>query len=104
MCPAPSARTQAAERRARLVQGEDLQAEEWVVTWRDGRKRTLLISTSTMLSNHGRRDGLAMMLDITERGRTDEAKVIAPLPRAWPSWRPAAGPSHCPCCSDARGH
>lgn len=77
MYPDPQSRMQAAERMARLVQGEDLQAEEWIVSWRDGRKRTLLISTSTMLSNNGRTDVLIMMLDITDRRRTDEAKAQA---------------------------
>ncbi len=86
MYPDPQSRAQAAERMARLAQGEDLQAEEWVVTWRDGRKRTLLISTSMMLSNSSRTDVLTMMLDITDRQRTDEAKPQARAQaRSWPT-------------------
>lgn len=71
MYPNPQIQAQAAERMARMRQAEDLHAEEWVITCRDGRKRTLLISTSIMLSNNGRTDVLALMLDITDRKRAD---------------------------------
>jgi PAS domain S-box-containing protein len=67
MYPDPEIQVRAAKHMARLWQGEDLPAAEWVVTCRDGRKRTLLLSTSIMLSNNDRTDVLAMMLDITDR-------------------------------------
>ncbi len=72
MYPDPQYRAQAIHRMARLQQGEDLHAEEWIVTNRDGWKRTLLISTSIMLSNNGRTDVLALMLDITDHRRMDD--------------------------------
>ena len=73
----PSTETQAraAERMTQIRQGNDLYAEEWTITRRDGQERTLLISTSTLLSNDGQTDVLAMILDITEHQLAEESRA-----------------------------
>ena len=65
--PDPCVRARATERMARMRQGEDLVSEEWVITRADGQERTLLISTSILVSNNPPMQVLAVMQDITQR-------------------------------------
>ncbi|MBN1506023.1 MAG: response regulator [Sedimentisphaerales bacterium] len=70
----PKTQARTMEHMARVRGGDDLRAEEWIITCKDGRTRTLLVSTTIILSNNARTDVLAMMLDITDR--------------LWPTGRP----------------
>ncbi len=65
--PDACVRARAMERMARMRQGEDLVSEEWVITRADGQERTVLFSTSTLVSNHPQMHVLAVMQDITQR-------------------------------------
>jgi len=65
--PDPCVRARAMKRMARMRQGEDLVSEEWVITRADGQERTLLISTSILVSNHPPMHVLAVLQDITQR-------------------------------------
>ena len=76
MYPDPQVRARAAERVARMQQGDDLVAEEWTITRRDGQKRTLLISTSILVSNSPQIHVLAVMQDITDRQRAEESLLL----------------------------
>jgi two-component system, cell cycle sensor histidine kinase and response regulator CckA len=61
----------AADRMARMRRGENLQAEEWTITRKDGARRTLLISTNVMLDESGAPKVLGVMHDVTERVRLE---------------------------------
>jgi PAS domain S-box-containing protein len=63
----------AVARMAEMRAGRDLRGEEWVITRADGEKRTLLISTSVIDQGEGGTHVLAMMQDITERKRMEDA-------------------------------
>jgi len=76
MCPDAEARARAVERMARIRQGDDLVAAEWTITRRDGQKRTLLISTSILVSNSPQIHVLAVVQDITERQRAEESLLL----------------------------
>jgi len=76
MYPDPQVRARAVERMARMQQGDDLVAEEWTITRRDGQKRVLLISTSILVSNSPQIHVLAVMQDITERQRAEESLLL----------------------------
>ncbi len=67
MYPNPELQACAIERMARMRKGDDLVAEEWVITRADGEKRTLLISTSVLKSKDSQTHVLALMQDVTER-------------------------------------
>jgi PAS domain S-box-containing protein len=57
----------AADRMQRMRSGENLASEEWVITRKDGTKRTLLISTCILpLAPGSKPNVLAIMHDITE--------------------------------------
>ncbi len=71
--PDPQIREQAQARMDRMRQGDDLFSEEWVITRSDGEERTLLISTSVLEASDGKTHALAMMHDVTERKRAEEA-------------------------------
>lgn len=73
MYPDPEIQQRAVERMARMRQGDDLIAEEWVITRADGEKRTVLISTSVLETENREPHVLAVMQDITERKRAEEA-------------------------------
>jgi len=72
MYPDPQTRAQAIDRMARMRRAEDLTSEEWVITRPDGQERTLLISTSVLVSNHPQTHVLAVMLDITQRKQLEK--------------------------------
>jgi PAS domain S-box-containing protein len=71
--PDPRVREQAIERMSRMRQGDDMLFEEWIITRADGEQRALLISTSVLESSDGVAHVLAVMHDITERKRVEEA-------------------------------
>jgi len=62
----------AIERMARMRAGNDILAEEWVITAKDGKKKSLSISTSIVKEEDGKVHVLAVMRDITERKRMEE--------------------------------
>ena len=71
--PDPETQRQAAERMARMRTGEDLHAEEWTITRSDGTERVLNISTWILKGGDNKSHVLALMQDITERKKTEEA-------------------------------
>lgn len=64
-------RARAVDRMDRMRLGENLVAEEWVITRKDGKKRTLLISTSVILDLGDKPKVLGVMHDITDRLRLE---------------------------------
>ncbi|MBM4362771.1 MAG: PAS domain S-box protein, partial [Deltaproteobacteria bacterium] len=62
----------AADRMARMRTGEDLAAEEWVITRKDGQRRTLLISTRVLAAPGMTPRVLGVMHDVTERKRMQQ--------------------------------
>jgi PAS domain S-box-containing protein len=61
----------AADRMARMRRGENLDAEEWAITRKDGTRRTLLISTSVLSWLEGPPKVLGVMHDVTDRVRLE---------------------------------
>jgi PAS domain S-box-containing protein len=60
-------RQAAIDRMARMRDGDDIRAEEWVITAKDGTERPVSISTSVVKEQDGRVHVLALMQDVTER-------------------------------------
>ncbi|MHC4481653.1 MAG: PAS domain-containing sensor histidine kinase, partial [Planctomycetota bacterium] len=73
MYPDPEVRQRAADRMARMRQGDDLRGEEWEIQRADGRKRVLRIATSILETEDGTTHVLGLMEDVTERRRAQEA-------------------------------
>jgi len=71
--PDAEVQRRAIDRMARMRVGDDIKREQWVITARGGEKRTLSLSTSVAREGGGRTHVLAIMQDITERKRADEA-------------------------------
>ncbi len=71
--PDPDVQNRAIERTARMRMGDDIKAEEWVITTKDGEERTLSISTSVVTEEDGEVHVLAVMQDITDRSKAQEA-------------------------------
>ncbi|MBN1506220.1 MAG: PAS domain S-box protein [Sedimentisphaerales bacterium] len=65
-------RAQAAGRLRRMRQGEEVRNQEWTIVRRDGQERTLLVSSSLLVSNLSQTHVLALVQDITERKRAEE--------------------------------
>lgn len=63
----------AIERIKRMRQGEDLINEPWEITHADGNKRVLSISSSIIESDDGAFHVLALMQDVTDRKRYEDA-------------------------------
>lgn len=71
--PDPNLQARAQERMARMRFGDDLHAEEWEITRKDGQQRTVTISTS-MLEIEGDIPAVAALIqDVTEQQRTIQA-------------------------------
>ncbi len=70
--PEHELQAEAMKRMEKMRQGEDLIGEEWEITRADGSNRVLSISTSIMESE-GVMHVLALMQDITEQKRAEEA-------------------------------
>ena len=67
----PATQARAADRMARMRRGENLLAEEWVITRKDGTRRTLLISTNVMMDQGGTPKVLGVMHDVSDRVRLE---------------------------------
>ncbi len=63
----------AIERMDKMRSGDDIRAEEWVITAKDGGNVTLLISTSVVSEENGNVHVLALMQDITGRKKSEQA-------------------------------
>lgn len=72
--PDPDVRDRAAARMARMRDGDDLVAEEWVLTRKDGTVRTATISTSRVELD-GRPSVVALISDVSERKRAEEERA-----------------------------
>jgi PAS domain S-box-containing protein len=72
MYPDPEVQRRAMERMDRMRRGEDLKAEEWEISRKDGARRTLRISTSILHFAGGGAHVLALMEDLTDRRRAEE--------------------------------
>lgn len=70
----PATQELARARMDRMRQGDHLRGEEWTITRKDGGKRTVQITTSTIFDSTGCPSVLAMMHDITERKRSEAAR------------------------------
>lgn len=70
----PAIQEMARLRMDRMRQGDHLRAEEWTITRKDGGKRTVQITTSTIIDRAGCPSVLAMMHDITERMRSEAVR------------------------------
>ncbi len=73
--PDPAVQQRAQERMQRMRQGQDLRAEEWVITCADGTERILSISTSFVATEHGAPHILAVLHDTTERRRAEAERL-----------------------------
>ena len=71
--PDPEVQTRAMERMAQMRQGVDLRNDEWEITRADGETRILNISTSVLETSDGVNHALALMHDLTQRKRAEEA-------------------------------
>jgi PAS domain S-box-containing protein len=68
--PDPEVRERAIERMERMRQGDDLVADEWEITRKDGLKRLMAISTSVITTEGDKSHVLALMHDITQEKKT----------------------------------
>lgn len=73
MYPNPKVRALAMERMAKMREGDDILAEEWVVATKENSDKTLSISTSVLKEENGRIHVLALMQDISERKLAEQA-------------------------------
>jgi PAS domain S-box-containing protein len=71
--PDPEVQARARERMDRMRHGDNLLFEEWTITRADGQQRVISISTAVLETDDGLAHVLAMMQDITERKRAEEA-------------------------------
>ncbi len=70
--PDPEQQARAAARMARMREGDDLRAEEWEITRKDGERRVLSMSTSRVEMEGGIEAVVALMLDTTARRGAEE--------------------------------
>ncbi len=73
MYPDPEVQKRAIERMAKMREGDDIQAEEWVITTKSGEKKPLSMSTSIVKEEDGKVHVLAVTQDITERKKAEVA-------------------------------
>jgi PAS domain S-box-containing protein len=71
--PDPEVRKKAIERMKKMREGEDILGEEWEIIDAKGNKRIICISSSIIRSYKGVVNVLALMQDVTERKRAEEA-------------------------------
>ena len=74
--PDPEVRERAQIRMDRMRLGDDLRAEEWEITRKDGERRIIAISTSRLEIDDSTPGVVALIQDITDRKR-DEAELRA---------------------------
>jgi two-component system, cell cycle sensor histidine kinase and response regulator CckA len=73
MYPDPDMQRKVRERMSRMREGDDVRAEERIVTKKDGTKMQLSISSSVLKEENGQTHVLALMQDITQRKQVQEA-------------------------------
>ena len=73
MYPDAEVQEHAIARMQRMRIGDNLQSEEWEITRADGHKRQILITTRLLTNPDEPQQVLAVMNDITERKRAEEA-------------------------------
>ena len=73
MYPDPEVQQHAIERMAKMREGDDIKAEEWVITSKSGEKKALSISTSIVKKEDGRIHVIAIMRDISQRKKAEAA-------------------------------
>ena len=71
--PDAGIRQAAIDRMARMRLGDDIRAEEWVITTKDGTEKSLSISTSVIKEEDGKSHVLAILQDITDRRMKEKA-------------------------------
>ena len=74
MYPDPAVQHRAIERMTKMREGDDIRAEEWVVTTKEYGEKPLSISTSIVKKEDGKVYVLAVMRDISQR-KKDEAAL-----------------------------
>ncbi|MBB5206299.1 hemerythrin-like metal-binding protein/PAS domain S-box-containing protein [Inhella inkyongensis] len=67
----PEIQQKARARMDRMRQGDNLDHEEWVITRKDGARRTVEITTKVVLTSEGEVHVMAVMRDISERRAMD---------------------------------
>ena len=77
MYPDPDLQQSAINRMSEMREGNDMRAEEWEITRKDGVRRTVAISTSIVEMEENSVCVMAVMLDVTERKRGDEALRVS---------------------------
>ena len=77
MYPDPDVQNRAIERMANMRMGDDITAEEWMITTKDGEKKHLSISTSVVKEEDGEIHVLGLMQDITERKQAEQQILLA---------------------------
>jgi len=73
MYPDPKVQKRAIVRMAKMREGDDIQAEEWVVTAKSGEKKPLSISTSIVKKKDGKVHVIAIIRDIAQRKKAEAA-------------------------------
>jgi PAS domain S-box-containing protein len=71
--PDPETQKRAVDRMAKMREGDDIRAEEWIITTKNGGKKPLSISTSVIKKEDGRAHVLAVMQDISLRKKAEAA-------------------------------
>ncbi len=69
----PAVQRLAQQRMQRMRQGDHLRGEEWLITRKNGDRRTVQISTSSVFAPDGQQHVLAVMRDISERKQSESA-------------------------------
>ncbi|MBL8829669.1 MAG: PAS domain S-box protein [Planctomycetaceae bacterium] len=70
--PDETVRQRAIDRMARMRDGDDMHAEQWEITRRDGERRWVAISTSMVETEAGQPAVVAMIHDVTEQRRLEQ--------------------------------
>jgi len=73
MYPDPKVQKRAIERMAKMREGDDIQAEEWLITTKSGEKKPLSISTSIVKKEDGKVHVIAIIRDIAQRKKAEAA-------------------------------
>lgn len=71
--PDPELQARAKQRMERMRHGDDLKSEEWEITRADGERRVIAISTTVLQIEDGAPQVLALMQDVTEQRRQQDA-------------------------------
>jgi PAS domain S-box-containing protein len=70
--PDPDWRKKAIERLKKMREGDDLQNEEWIITRKDGQKRIVTFSATTINKKDNEPYIMALMNDVTEKRKQEE--------------------------------